>query len=190
MATSEHFKNLRNEHRQFFLVVYTQTDAHVNRYICGSGLDLGLNDEGMEEAKKLARRLKKNPLKIKKMIAGPELRCIQMADFIHDEMRAKLVLSRDFADQFMGDLEGKPITDQMDFKNPPRGETSADFAIRVRRGLESLLVEEELTLLVTHLRVAKNLFHWIGLGTEKIDPGVIYGIDLPVGGGVAHYRKI
>jgi broad specificity phosphatase PhoE len=190
MATSENFKDLRKKHRQFFLVVYTQTDADVNHYVCGGGLDLGLNEAGMEEARKLARRFKKNPFKVKKMVAGPELRCIQMADLIHDEMRTKLVLSRDFSDQFLGELEGKPLTATLDFKNPPRGETSNDFAVRVRKGLEGLLSDDEMILLITHPRVANVLFHWVGLGGEKIEHGVIYSIDLPIGSGVAHYRKL
>ena len=190
MGNSPDFKDLRKIHRQFFLVVYTQTDAHLNHYVCGSGLDLGLNETGIEEAKKFSRRLKKNPFRIKKMIAGPELRCIQMADLIHDEMRVRLTLSRNFADQFMGELEGKPFTETTDFKNPPRGETSGEFAVRVRQGLEQLLLEPELVLVVTHLRVAKNIFHWIGIGADTIEAGVLYRIDVPVDSGIARISKI
>lgn len=94
MGSVESLKNLRDQHRQFYLVVYTQTDAHLNHYVCGSGLDLGLNEAGIEEARKFSRRFKKNPLKIKRLISSPELRSIQMADILHDEMRGKLMLAR------------------------------------------------------------------------------------------------
>jgi broad specificity phosphatase PhoE len=178
------------EHQKFYLILYTQTDAHINRYVCGSGLDLGLNEAGIEEARKLARRFKKNPLKIKKMIAGPELRCIQMADILHDEMKTRLILNREFADQFMGDYEGKLIEAKMDFKNPPRGETDSLFTARVHEGLTKLLREPDLCLLVTHYRVAKKIFEKIGLGAEDLDAGTLYAIDLPKGEGNARYHQV
>jgi broad specificity phosphatase PhoE len=177
-------------HQKFYLILYTQTDAHMNRYICGSGLDLGLNEAGIEEARKLSHRFKRNPLKIKKMIAGPELRCIQMADFLHDEMKARLVLSRDFADQFMGDYEGKPIEAKMDFKNPPSGESDIAFTLRVQQGYAKLLLEKEVCLVVTHYRVAKKIFEKIGLGSENLDAGTLYAIEIPPGEGIAQYHQV
>ena len=93
MGSVENLKKLRENHHQFYLVVYTQTDAHVEKYICGGGLDLGLNEFGIEEARKFSRRFKKNPLKIKRLISSPELRSIQMADILHDEMKGKLSLA-------------------------------------------------------------------------------------------------
>jgi broad specificity phosphatase PhoE len=190
MGSVENLKNLRDQHHQFYLVVYTQTDAHANKYICGGGLDLGLNEEGIEEARKFSRRFKKNPLKIKRLISSPELRSIQMADILHDEMKGKLVLAREFSDQFMGDLEGKPIQPGQDFANPPRGETSEQFSLRVRKGLERILEEKDSVVLVTHLRVARKVFEWIGLAAEKIEPATMYAIDLPAGTGIAHFREV
>lgn len=190
MGSAENLKNLRQQHHQFYLVVYTQTDAHVNRYICGGGLDLGLNEEGIEEARKFSRRFKKNPLKIKRIISSPELRCIQMSDILHDEMKGKITLTREFSDQFMGDLEGKPIEPSLDFANPPRGEKTDDFSLRVRKGLEKILEEKDSSVIVTHLRVARKIFEWVGLAAEKIEPAKMYVLDLPAGTGNAHFREI
>lgn len=190
MGSLEDLKNLRDQRRQFYLVVYTQTDAHVNRYICGAGLDLGLNETGIEEARKFSRRFKKNPLKIKRIVSSPELRAIQMSDILHDEMKGKIVLAREFSDQFMGDLEGKPIQEGIDFSNPPRGETTEAFSVRVRKGLEKILQEKDSIVIVTHLRVARKIFEWIGLSAEKIEPAKMYAIDLPAGTGIAHYREV
>jgi len=191
MASREDLQNLRDQHRQFYLVVYAQTDAQVSRYICGGGLDLGLNEAGIEEARKFARRFKKNPLKIKRLIASPELRAIQMADILHDEMKGKIVLAREFADQFMGDLEGKPEPENPAVLiNPPRGESEELFSIRVHQGLARVLQEKDLIAIVTHPRVAQKIFEWIGLAAEKIHPARMYVVDLPTGTGSAHFREV
>jgi len=192
-------KQLRDQRQQFYLVVYTQTDAHVGHYYCGGGLDLGLNEVGIEDGRKLARRFKKNPLKIKRIIASPELRSIQMADVMHDEIKAKLTLDRDFADQFLGELEGKPMpkanghgTSAVEdpVSDPPRGESSEAFSKRVNDGLVKILKEPGALLIVTHPRVARAVYNLIGLGAEKIIPGVLYAIDIPAGEGIAHAREI
>ncbi|MBS1958751.1 MAG: histidine phosphatase family protein [Bdellovibrionales bacterium] len=192
-------KQLREQRQQFYLVVYTQTDAQTGNYYCGSGLDLGLNEAGIEEGRKLARRFKKNPLKIKRIIASPELRSIQMADVMHDEIKAKLSLVRDFADQFLGDLEGKPMPKpnghgalavEDPVADPPRGESADAFSARVNNGLVKILQEPGVLLLVTHPRVARAVYKMIGIGSEVITPGILYAIDIPAGEGIAHAREI
>ena len=190
MASVDFFKTLRNAHHQFYLVVRTETDADVNRYVCGGGLDLGLNEAGIEAARKFARRFKKNPLKFKRVVGAPELRTIQMADILHDEMRVKIALWREFGDQFMGEWEGKPIEKSMDFASPPNGETQEAFSLRVRLGLERLLKEPDLILVVTHLRVASMLFKWMGLDASLLSPGKLYALDWPAGEGNAHVREV
>jgi len=187
---SPELRKLRASHHHFYLSVYTSTDAVVNQYVCGGGLDLGLNDEGIDDARKLARRFQKNPLKIKKIVAGPELRTIQLADLFHDELRGKMLLFREFADQFMGDLEGKILAPGFDERNPPRGETLSNFSSRVHNGLIRVLQEKDLCLIAAHPRVARQIFKWIGLEEEKVQPGVLYAIDLPAGTGNAHYRQV
>lgn len=187
---SPELKKLREKHHHFYLSVYSSTDALVNGYVCGGGLDLGLNEEGIEDARKLAKRFQKNPLKVKRIISGPELRVIQLADFFHDEMKGKMLIFREFADQFMGDLEGKVLPKNTDEMNPPRGETRANFSSRVHNGLVRVLQEKELCLLAIHPRVARMIFDWIGLEAEKVEAGVMYSIDLPAGTGNAHYRQV
>lgn len=194
MGSRLDLKTLRMKHRQFFIVIYPETDADQNRYHCGGGLDLALSEAGMEEVRKLARRFRKNPLKVKKILAGPELRAIQMADFLHDEMKGKIQLSREFSDQILGALEGKPWgtneSSEISIVAPPQGEDGQNFSLRVRNGLESLLKEEDLVLLVAHPRVAKLLLQWLGLEKETLKRGVVYGLDLPVDQGVAHLREV
>jgi len=188
---SPELRKLRaSHHHQFYLSVYTSTDAIVNQYVCGGGLDIGLNEQGIEDARKLVRRFQKNPFKIKKIIAGPELRTIQLADLFHDEFRGKMLLFRELSDQFMGDLEGKILAPGMDERNPPRGEVFDAFSGRIHNGLIRVLQEKELCLIAAHPRVARIIFNWIGLEEEKVEPGVLYAIDLPVGMGNAHFRKV
>ncbi len=187
---SPELKKLRATHQHFYLSVYTQTDAVVNGYVCGGGLDLGLNEKGIEEARKLARRFQKNPLKVKKIITGPELRVIQLADLFHDELRGKMLIFREFGDQFMGDLEGKVIASDADMRNPPRGETYVDFSVRVHNALVRVLQEKDLCLIAAHPRVARKIFDWVGLEEETVQAGVLYSIDLPAGTGNAHFREV
>ena len=193
MASQRNLKKLRDQRRQFFLVIYSETDADVSGYYCGGGLDLGLNEKGIEEARKLSRRFKKNPLQIKNIYCSPELRAIQMADFLHDELKGKLILNRQFADQNLGIHEGEPANQSVMatlIAEPKRGETQVEFSFRVRRGLEEFLHEEYLSVLVTHPRVALILLSWLGLDGSILERGKMYVLDLPADQGIAHIREI
>jgi broad specificity phosphatase PhoE len=194
MASKQDLKKLRNLHRQFFLVIYSETDADANHYHCGGGLDLGLNEAGLDDARRLSRRFTKNPLKIKKIYASPELRAIQMADFLHDELKGKLVLSRQFSDQNLGEMEGRPLGPGENVRfvpsEPARGESEVAFSLRVREGLEAFMQETLLCLLVTHPRVGMIILNWLGLDHKVLERGKLYAIDLPVDQGSAHLREI
>jgi broad specificity phosphatase PhoE len=194
MASKLDLKKLRNLHRQFFLVIYPETDADVNAYHCGGGLDLGLNEVGIEDARKLSRRFKKNPLKIKKIYSSPELRAVQMADFLHDELKGKLVLSRDFSDQNLGEIEGTHYAPGESAKatlaEPIRGESDTVFSLRVRSGLEAFMQDTFLCVLVTHPRVGAKILSWMGLENKTLERGKMYAIDLPVDQGSAHLREV
>jgi broad specificity phosphatase PhoE len=193
-------KSLREQHHRFYLVIYPDLIAdsgelhHATGFHCGGGLDLGLSELGIEEARKLAHRFKKNPLKIKKIIAGPELRSIQMADVLHDDIKAKLFLNKEFSDQNLGALEGKPLAaGESSFlvqSHPPSGENDEVFSLRVRQGLERLLEDEVLCLLVAHPRVATQVLTWLGLGKEHLARNRMYSIDIPAGQGIAHFREV
>ena len=194
MGSKSDLKKLRNLHRQFYLVIYAETDADANRYHCGGALDLGLNENGIEEARKFSRRFKKNPLKIKKIYASPELRAVQMADFLHDEIKGKLVLSRQFADQNLGSIEGNPYelsqSAETLFTDPIRGESDENFSVRVRQGLEAFMEETFLSVLVTHPRVGIKILSWLGLQSKALERGKMYVFDLPADQGAAHLREI
>ncbi len=195
MGSRLDLKNLRDQHRQFYLVVYSPLQADSARTHCGSGLpDEGLSELGKEEARKLSARLKKNPFKIKRFYTGAELRTVQWADFMHDvikvQMKALLVLN----DQNLGELEGCPMSPGEDastiLPHPRGGESDEVFSIRVRQGLEVLLLDPERSLLIAHPRVALKVLEWLGLKGESLQRGVLYSIDLPAGQGLPHLREI
>ena len=187
---SPELKKLREKRQHFYLTVYTSTEAIEDGLVCGGGLDLGLNEKGIEDARKLCRRIQKNPIKIKRIISGPELRTIQLADFMHDALKGKILVYREFADQNLGDLEGKPEQPSMNFQEPKNGEHIEDFSIRVHHGLIRLFKENMNCMIVAHPRVAQMIFRWIGIGNEKIEPGVVYSVDLPEGMGIGHFHII
>lgn len=184
----------RAQHRQFYFLIYTQTDATVQGYACGSGLDIGLNDAGLDEARKSERRYKKNPLKFKAIVASPELRAVQMADILHDEVKAKMTIFRDFSDQFLGTLEGQKVGPGTDFTSPPRGESGKDFHARVQRAFQELLNLAGPIVLVTHDRVIKAGLLSLGLPPSEliglVEPGELYAVDVPAGQGLPKVRKV
>ena len=155
-------------------MVLTQTDADTNRLHCGSGWDLGLNEVGIEQAREAAIPLKKNPFKIKRMISSPELRAVQMADIIHDQMKVKWVLWRGFSDQLLGSLEGKKLgpddLPSSPIDQPPGGESLQKFRERVLATMSEARQSSENTLLVTHRRVAQVLVQT----DPGLRPGVLY----------------
>ena len=183
-------KKMREKHQHFFISVYSSTDAIADDLVCGGGLDLGLNEQGIEDARKLSKRFHKNPIKVKKIITSPELRTIQLADIFHDEMKGKIFVYREFADQNMGDLEGKPMSASLNLDHPKNGEDVEDFSIRVHRGLLRVFQENQVCLIMTHPRVAQMIFRWLGIGKEKIEPGMVYSVDLPAGMGIGHFHQV
>jgi broad specificity phosphatase PhoE len=195
MGSRLDLKNLRDQHRQFYLVVYSLLESDSARTHCGGGLpDEGLSALGKEDARKFSARLKKNPFKIKRFYTGAELRTVQWADFMHDvikvQMKALLVLN----DQNLGDSEGCPMPAGEDafsvLPHPRGGESDEVFSIRVRQGLEVLLADPERALLIAHPRVAKKVLEWIGLKGETLQRGTLYSVDLPAGQGSPHLREI
>jgi hypothetical protein len=117
-----------------------------------------------------------------------------MADFLHDELKGKLILNRAFSDQNLGELEGQPFrageSAATSVAEPVRGEHETDFSLRVRSGLEAFMEETFLCVLVTHPRVAAKILSWMGLEKEKLERGKLYAVDLPVDQGIAHLREV
>lgn len=175
----------------FFCVATTETDADVNGYSLGGGLDLGLTEKGIEEATKIAKKFRANPIKIKRIIASPELRTVQFADIFHDFVKVKLTLASDFKDQNLGALEGqKGVAADivaMDLKN---GEKANAFEQRITSVLKETKALNELMVLITHPRVLRVVFNLIGLQDEFIARGVVYSISIPEGGGRPLITKI
>lgn len=186
--------DLRSVHRQIYFMTYTQFDAMVQNYACGSGLDLGLNEEGLESATKVARRFKKNPFKFKKIVSSPELRSVQMADVLHDSIKTKMSIYQELSDQFLGDYEGVPMSPDLDFTQPPKGETGIKFHDRIKNVFKELLMMEPPLLLVTHSRVIQAGLLSLGLPPQELQgliiPGELYVLDLPVHQGLPKVRNV
>jgi broad specificity phosphatase PhoE len=195
MGSRLDLKNLRDQHRQFYLVVYSPLESDSARTHCGGGLpDEGLSALGKEEAQKLSARLKKNPFKIKRFYTGAELRTVQWADFMHDVIKVQMKALHVLNDQNLGEFEGCPMEAGEDaftvLSSPRGGETDEVFSIRVRQGLEVLLADSERSLLIAHPRVAKKALEWLGLKGESLNRATLYSLDLPVGQGSPHLREI
>jgi broad specificity phosphatase PhoE len=195
MASKLDMKGLREQHRQFYLVVYSPLESDSAGSHCGGGLpDEGLSALGKEEARKLSARMKKNPFKIRRIYTGSELRVVQWADFMHDVIKVQMKALLAFNDQNLGESEGCSFGVGQDAFTPlphPRGgESDEVFSLRVRQGLTVLLEDPERSLLVAHPRVARVILDWLGLPKEPIVRAALYSLDLPVSQGAAHLREI
>jgi broad specificity phosphatase PhoE len=183
----------RDQHRTFHALCYSESEAEVTRVYCGSGLDLGLSEGGKAAIQKFSTRFKKNPLKVKRIVASSELRAVQAADFMHDVIKTKINLWSSLRDQSLGTLEGTAYlagTPALGIQDaPPEGETKAQFLNRISAALGILFQEGIPSVVVTHPRVMSAIFEVLGLEKEGFQPLEWYTFDLPAGQGNCHWRK-
>jgi broad specificity phosphatase PhoE len=195
MGSRLDLKSLRNQHRQFYFVVYSPLESDSGGTHCGGGLpDEGLSALGKDEARKLATRLKKNPFKIKRIYTGSELRTVQWADFMHDVIKVQMRALQLLQDQDLGEREGRPFGEGESaftmLSQPRGGESDEIFSLRIRQGLEAVLADPDRVLVVAHPRVISQMLVWLGLKNEPISRSCLYSVDVPVGQGQAHLREI
>jgi broad specificity phosphatase PhoE len=191
MGSRSDLKSFGPRRAPIYFYIYPETDLDLAGVRSGSGSDQGLNEAGKKELARFSLRFKKKPEGIRSIMTGPELRSVQAADFIHDQLRAKLRVLSLLKDQDLGSLEGisgvgeskiegSRIEAQAAFlveDTPPGGESGADFAIRIHQVLEAVFQDDSPSILVCHPRVCAQIWDWFQLDKLLLKRGVLYFLD-------------
>ena len=180
MASKSDFSDLSAHRSLIGLYVYPEVLSETNGLWVGGGSDEGLTEEGKERVAEEARELKKRRATFRRIVSSPELRAVQAADFIHDQLKLKWATSSEFRDQNLGEIEGQSGAPELRgdrILEPPGGEAGELFLLRVREGLVRTIQPRERVLLVVHPRVARAVLGWMGF-SDVIDlKGII--LDQP-----------
>ncbi|KAF0815161.1 Phosphoserine phosphatase 1 [Andreprevotia sp. IGB-42] len=156
------------------LARHGQTDWNIERRFLGT-TDLGLNDEGVKQAKALATAL---PAGIDVIVSSPLLRAAQTAGYAAEVLHLPVLTDAAFGERNVGVFEGltlpeilerypqeweRKVARQWDLA-PAGGENIEQVFVRVSDGINRLLAryEGKTVLLVAHAfvgRVVQALHH-------------------------------
>jgi 2,3-bisphosphoglycerate-dependent phosphoglycerate mutase len=146
---------------------------------CGGDVDLPLADAGHRQAALVARELVQRRIELAVIVVSTLQRTRQTADIIarHQPQRVEIVIEPAFDERYLGAWNRLPIeATQADLAagiTPPGGESSADFARRVRDGARRTLLpllqrdRAERVLLVGSKGVARVLGELCGAAARS-----------------------
>ena len=150
----------------FYFVRHGETGHNKKRLCAGAKTDVPLNKVGKSQARAL--REKVNALDINNVICSPLQRTIQTAKLA---THRQLVIEQDIRECDLGDFEGKPIPDFIQYFDAtpnhipfPNGESRSGFARRVLAAVnKSLAPYGDNLLFVSH-----GMVYWALLEVMKI----------------------
>jgi broad specificity phosphatase PhoE len=143
--------------RLFLLARHGQSLFNVDKVVNGDpSLDRGLSEQGIEEAKRLARQLAALPLDL--VAVSPFPRAMQTADIAVGGRDVPHLVDDDLGDVRIGELEGASLDAYREApahhdrkESFPGGESLDEAALRYARAFERLLTRDEpVTLVVCH----------------------------------------
>ncbi|RLN45027.1 hypothetical protein BBJ29_007048 [Phytophthora kernoviae] len=156
---------------RLYLCRHGQTDFNFQRKLQGRGVNMPLNDQGLEQARNLARAMKDVPLRA--IYSSSLKRAFQTADAVA-QLHPKLEVEafQEVEEMNFGDLEGHPMEMHEDqihtmFKrwgsgefnvSWPKGESPMDVVKRGKSKIDEVLIStppKEQVLMVTHGRFNK-----------------------------------
>lgn len=150
-------------HKPFYFVRHGETDLNKNSIIMGS-IDNPLNETGYEQSRIAANILAAENFDI--IISSPRMRAQQTATIIAEKVNKTIYLENNLAERVWGEAEGKPANSAIslfDEDYTPQGaETFAAFQQRVINAISTILMQEQLPLIVSHGGVFKALTHHLG----------------------------
>lgn len=163
---------------EFYLVIHASTQAREQGLACGASWDLPLSEQGMADAKKLAKNFEKQKVGVKVIFSSPLLRCVQMTDIIHDQLKVKVRVVSGLTERNLGSWEKKPLAELPQFSATvdaiPGGENLNRFRARVQESLNFILDNSSVALLVTHELFGQALLGQLGLPDSKLSACVLY----------------
>lgn len=173
--------------KEFYYIRHGQTDANLEKLMCGGEWDLPLNETGIEQATRAADILASRAPAFSTVCVSSMLRARQTAAIVAPSFRDKFTIMKSLREWSMGAWDRQPMADVLHLfsgdADPAEGETRADFHRRVHDALLECLKLPAPLLIVAHgavwLAVQKNL----GLAPVRVDnciPHRVYQDDLGV----------
>ncbi len=156
---------------KIYFVRHGETEWNVKKKIQGK-TDIPLNENGRNQAKKLAEKLVKENFYAVKVYSSPQLRALQTAQTVADALQIPCEIIDGFAEMDLGEWEGlnwktihKEYGDIYHYWNTnrryvstPGGECYNDVLRRTLEGLAYILEREtEDVLVVTHSAILMSL---------------------------------
>lgn len=163
-----------------FLVRHGEASHHIHD-LTGGWTNSELTSKGKTDIKAVAKSLwKKLEGKTPKIIASDLQRAQQSAKIIADEFAVE-VLSCSFLREKNNGLAANKtnkeaakmklvaIEKPLDTKNYPEGESKREFFQRVKEGMDSLILDSEPLIIVSHKGTIQNiLFWWLNLSIDDV----------------------
>ncbi len=157
--------------RRVYLVRHGTTDLNNEGKLQGS-LDLSLNKEGQNQAKKVSERLSK--IDIDSIYSSNLKRAYETVTPLANAKKTKVNKIEDLNEIILGDFEGKTLEERAEYRKPilaknknmeswevpyPTGESYVDdFYKRVKKGLDGILEKnEKAVVLSTHKSTTRAL---------------------------------
>lgn len=149
--------------KPFYFIRHGETEWNKHNIVMGS-LDIPLNELGLAQALDASRMLEKESFDI--IISSPRIRAQQTAEIIAKKTQKPVTFEPNLTERVWGEAEGKPVDHTkslFDDAHTPKGaETFTAFQQRILQTVASLLLKNELPLLVSHGGVFKALTHYFG----------------------------
>jgi broad specificity phosphatase PhoE len=156
----------------FYFMRHAQTDAHVQKRICGGEWDLPLNQEGILQANEAALRYLDALSDVKTVVSSPLTRAKMTAAAFAGQLKLPLVTIEEFKEWSLGEWDKKPFEEVPELftrlDDPPQGEPRAQFEQRVLIALRHALDLAGPVLIVSHGAVWFSLLKILHLETHHV----------------------
>jgi broad specificity phosphatase PhoE len=164
--------NLNDFPQSFFYMRHAQTDAHIQKVICGGGWDLPLNNDGLKQVKDAAANYANVLSGVRNIFCSPLLRAKQTAEVFAHKLQVPVTTDEDLKEWILGDWDRQPYDSVPDLfhrkDDPPAGEKRVDFERRIQKSLISMNRVSGPILIISHGAVWFSLMKILGIEPRHI----------------------
>lgn len=139
-------------------------------------MDVCLLDEGREQARAIARELKRLNVHPALILTGTLMRTNETAEIVSRSLGGiPIEIDRVFDERRLGEWNGRSISDTEPLiaakLTPPGGESEAEFSARVRRALERVVLLIDRPILVVSSKGVGRILHNLTGGEGRLAMG-------------------
>ena len=160
----------------FYFVRHGQTDANRDGLMCGASWNIGLNEEGLEQATLAADKLWSSAVEFSAIYSSPLLRACQTARLIAERFKKCVEIIDELQEWDIGSWDRVPFEsvkeEFLGLGEPVGGETRAQFRQRVAAVLQRVLKESQPVLLVSHGAVWLAMQDFLRIPVTRVENGI------------------